>query len=119
MGIDTHDQQLNALIEAGRPMEAFERFYAEDVIMQENETTPRVGKAANRAACQAFVDQSTDLRMRLVAAASAGDVSFAEWAFTYRGPDGREIRHSEVAVRRWADGRIVSERFYYGGDAAG
>ena len=35
-------------IYTGQMMEAFEEYYAEEVVMQENEEEPRVGKAVNR-----------------------------------------------------------------------
>jgi hypothetical protein len=37
------DQQLNAMIIAGKSVEAFRRFYAEDVVAQENADPERVG----------------------------------------------------------------------------
>jgi hypothetical protein len=39
---------LNDLVLQGKPLEAFEKYYHEDVVMQENENTPTVGKVANR-----------------------------------------------------------------------
>ena len=42
------DAELNTTILEGRIMDAFERFYADDVVMQENAEAPTVGKAANR-----------------------------------------------------------------------
>ena len=36
--------QLNQLIISGKTIEAMERFYAENVTMQENDDSPRVGK---------------------------------------------------------------------------
>ncbi len=35
-------------VEQGRALEAFETFYADDVVMQENLMPPTVGKAADR-----------------------------------------------------------------------
>ena len=46
--IHTLVEDLNAQILAGKGMEAFEKYYADDVSMQENADAPRVGKDANR-----------------------------------------------------------------------
>lgn len=40
--------ELNQMVLAGKSLEAFERFYHNDVLMQENDTTPTIGKEANR-----------------------------------------------------------------------
>ena len=44
------DKALNEAILSGKAMEAFEQYYADDVVMQENSEAPRVGKDANRKA---------------------------------------------------------------------
>ena len=46
--IATLDQELNQMVLNGKAMEAFEKFYADDVVMQENSNEPCVGKDANR-----------------------------------------------------------------------
>ena len=38
-----------------------------------------------------------------------------EWVIRFVGEDARPMRLDEVAVQRWAGGRIVEERFYYEG----
>ena len=42
-------EDLIAKVVGGKPLDAFDRYYAEDVTMQENEQPPRVGKTACRA----------------------------------------------------------------------
>ena len=42
-------EDLVAKVVGGKALEAFDRYYADDVSMQENEQPPRVGKAACRA----------------------------------------------------------------------
>jgi hypothetical protein len=111
--IEQNHHALNQLCEAGKPMEGFERFYAESVTMQENQSAPRLGKALNRAACQQFVDQAPDLKMQVIRTAVSGNVSFTEMRFQYTGPDQTPIDYQEVAVREWADGLVVREQFYY------
>lgn len=104
---------LNSLCEAGKPMKGFERYYADTVEMQENNDSPRLGKALNRQACQEFVDQAPDLVMQVIASAVEGTTSFTEWNFRYTAEDGTPVDYREVAVRTWQNGQIVRERFYY------
>jgi ketosteroid isomerase-like protein len=112
--VKTLDDQLNQQIQSGAIMEAFERFYAEEVVMQENADAPKVGKEACRQAEKAFLDAVEQVHgVRLLGNAVSGDTSYSEWEFdaTYKGA-GR-IKLTQVAARRWKDGQIVHERFYY------
>ncbi|MBI2451723.1 hypothetical protein HYV50_01435 [Candidatus Pacearchaeota archaeon] len=48
MGIKEDVEELNNMILQGKIMEAFEKFYDENVVMQENSEEPRIGKEINR-----------------------------------------------------------------------
>src|SRR5262245_29517287 len=50
------DRQLNQAILAGDLLNAFEKFYADDVVMQENDSPPFIGKDVNRKREQEFID---------------------------------------------------------------
>src|SRR5438477_12545886 len=108
------DDQLNQQIQAGAILEALERFYAEDVVMQENTDAPKVGKDVCRKAEQAFLDAVEQFHgAKLLGSAVNGDTSYSEWEFdaTYKGAGRSKL--TQVAVRRWKDGQIIYERFYY------
>ena len=55
-------QNLNELIAAGKIVEAFEKYYDDNVVMQENDNPPMPGKAANRQQEQEFADNITEWR---------------------------------------------------------
>jgi ketosteroid isomerase-like protein len=60
-------EDLIAKVVGGKALEAFDRYYADDVTMQENEQPPRVGKAACRAFEEDFLSKikaGADLRLR-------------------------------------------------------
>lgn len=107
------EAQLNQLILDGRALEAFERFYGEDIVMQENTDPPIVGKARNREREQAFFGALADVRVTLLGNAVGVDVTYSEWIFELTFHDGRKICLTEVSARRWQDGHVVHERFYY------
>lgn len=112
--VAAYDAELNSLIRAGRALEGLERFYADDVVMQENLASPTVGKAANRDRERTFygaVDRVNEVTLH--SAAQAGATTFSEWTFDLVLKDGTPVRLNEVTVRRWRDGRVVHERFYY------
>jgi ketosteroid isomerase-like protein len=110
----TLDDELNQMILSGQLLDAFDRFYADDVVMQENALPPMVGKAANRAREEHFagiVVERHEVSLRGVAA--SGDTTFSVWVIdaTYKG--GPRVRQEQVAVRTWRDGKIVREQFFH------
>jgi ketosteroid isomerase-like protein len=108
------DRQLNDQVLQGDILGAFDTFYAENVTMQENSDEPTVGKAANRKREEDFVASVDQIHsVKLLSSAVNGDTSFGEWEFdaTYKG--GARVKLTQVAVRRWKNGQIVQERFYY------
>jgi len=110
------DSQLNQMILTGKAMEAFEQFYADDVVMQENEKPPTAGKAANRQREIDFFSSVEAFHSAAVLASAAGDgVSFCELEMDVTFKGASRVTMRQVAVRRWKDGKIVHEKFYYDG----
>jgi len=108
------DKQVNDDVLSGKAMEAFEKYYAEDVVMQENSEEPRRGKAANRKAEEEFFASVEAFNGGSVKASAVnGDVSFSEWEMDVTFKGGHRVKMSQVAVRHWKNGKIVHERFFY------
>ena len=49
----------------------------------------------------------------LLASAVSGDISFSEWAMDVTFKGGGRVQMAQASVRRWKDGQVASERFYY------
>ena len=112
--IQTLDSELNQMILKGQILEAFDRFYGDEVVMQENSQEPTVGKAANRAREEEFVGSVAELHEIAVAKTGLdGDTTFSVWVIdaTYKG--GPRVRQEQVAVRTWKDGKVVREQFFH------
>lgn len=108
------DRRLNEELEKHRFMEAYEALYADDVTMQENTSPPTVGKAANRERQLAFYHSVADFhKSSLLGSAVSGDRTYSEWEFEFTLKNGVRFTLAEVSVRRWKDGKVVSERFYW------
>ncbi len=109
------DADLNTMIQNGEALDAFEKFYADTVVMQENEQAPTVGKDANREREKAFFASVTELRkIEVVASATQGNTSFSQWFMDYTHKDNGDLAYHQVAVRTWENGKVVKEVFYYG-----
>lgn len=107
--------QLNDMFVQGKVLDAFEKFYADDVVMQENEQEPTVGKEANRQREKEFVGKVTEIREAKPLKVAIGvGVTMVEWHLDYTHEDWGVRNYKQVAVQEWEDGKIVKEKFYYG-----
>ena len=114
--VEALDQKLNQAILTGKALEAFDELYAEDVVMQENNAEPFAGKAFNRDREVKFFASIAEVHeVKVAASAVSGDVSFGEWVLDVTFQGGVRYRIEQVSVRRWKDGQVVHERFYYKG----
>lgn len=107
------DDQLNTLIVQGKSVDAFQKFYAEDVVAQENDEPERKGRDAWMRARQEMEKNLTKFDARVLAHAANGDTSFSEWEYNIELAGMGAMRIVQVAVRRWKNGRVVRERFYH------
>ena len=108
------NNKLDDMILSGKALEAFDELYAEDVTMQENSDAPFVGKALNRTREIEFFSSIRELHSAVVLSSAVnGNVSFSEWGMDLTFKNGYRAKLSQTAVRRWEDGKIMNERFYY------
>lgn len=106
--------ELVAYVEAGRFIEGLERFYHEDVVMQENCEPPRIGLAASIVRQeQAQAGTGAIHEIKAAAVLIDGDRVCIEWhaEWTFAGTD--RVRVEETALQVWVGDRIRSERFFY------
>jgi Rps23 Pro-64 3,4-dihydroxylase Tpa1-like proline 4-hydroxylase len=114
MNVETLDNQLNQQILAGDILGAFDRFYAPDVVMQENSLPPTEGKEDNREREVQFVNSIAAFHgARVLASAVNGDKSFSEWEMDVTFTGGQRAKLAQTAVRTWRNGQVARERFYY------
>lgn len=106
---------LNALILEGKALDAFEQYYDDAVVMQENNSEPTVGKEANRQREIEFFGSITEFRGASVRDIAVGEnVSMVTWDYDYTHKDWGVRKYSQVAVQHWNNGKIVREQFFYG-----
>ena len=106
--------QFISLCEDGRFLEAVERFYDEDAIVQENNEPPRIGRAAQAAHERNVPSRIREIHLNRAASFLVdGDRAAINWVYEYTGSDGLRHRLDEIAYQQWGDGRIVRERFFY------
>jgi len=102
-------------LQQGKLLEAFDHYYAEEVVMTEPRGT-RNGKAANRAYEEQFLDSVeafNGLEIKNVGSNEANETSFIEVAMDVTFKGGQRVVMEQVAVQQWKGDHIVHERFYY------
>lgn len=106
---------LNDLVLQGRALEAFEKYYHDDVVMQENNSAPTIGKEANRRREIDFFSAITEFRNANPLKVTVGEnVTMVQWHYDYTHRDWGVRNYSQVSVQEWKDGKIIREQFFYG-----
>lgn len=107
-------EDLFAHIREGRILDAINEFYAEDVVMQENDQPPTVGRKANLEREKQFISTVKEWKRFDVTAKGVGeDVTFYETVMDWVATDGTPVHVEQVVVAKWQDGRITHERYYH------
>ena len=102
-------------VQNGTALDAFEKYYAEDVTMILEDGTEVEGKDANRKRENEFFDSVEAFNGMEVVGITANEktkqTSVESWMdVTFEG--GNRMKLEQVATQDWEDGKIVRERFY-------
>lgn len=103
-------------VNAGKLLDGFDKYYAENVVMQELGEKPRIGKETNR-------NHEINVMQNIKVVHDAGVLSFSEdvensktmvesWMDLTLVNDVR-VKMQQVAVQTWDNGLIVHEIFYH------
>lgn len=114
--LESREQRLNQMVLEGKALDAFEEFYAEDVVMVDGPDQKWAGKDTNREREKDFFGKVTELRdmdVEVVAVDPDDRVTFSIWHFDYTHEEWGDVKYDQVAVREWDEsGRITRERFF-------
>ncbi|MDP3992092.1 MAG: nuclear transport factor 2 family protein [Nanoarchaeota archaeon] len=113
-------EKLNTLIKEGKIMEAFEKYYGDDVIIYVNGNAPVNGKDANRKREMIFLQEIEKLNSSEIKSVTFGgmdnNVSMTEWAIHIENKEGEKKTIYRVNVQHWKNDRIINEKLYFCGD---
>jgi len=106
---------LNDLLMQGESLEALERFYHDDVVIQRNDEAPIKGKATNRKIQQTALNDIVEFKSAKPLKVTIGEqTTMVEWHLNYEHRLDGERNYSQVAVQDWEEGRIIKEKLYCG-----
>lgn len=113
--LNSRDQELNDMILHGKILEAFDKFYADDIVMEED-GNERVGKEANREYEEQFVNSLEEFHSAEIKARGVDEdnrVTFSEWENDMTLEGVGRVQQAQVAVRTWdEEGQVTHEKFY-------
>jgi hypothetical protein len=106
---------LNDLVLQGKALEAFETYYDDSVVMQENENVPTIGKEANRKRENEFYSSIVEFRNAKLLKLTVGEsVTMTQWHYDYTHKDWGIRKYTQVSVQEWRNDKIIREQFFYG-----
>lgn len=115
--------KLNDLIKSGKLMEAFEKYYSKDVILQVNGNKPitgTIGKSLDLKREAIFLKEIEKLDSAEVKSVTFGgtedNIAMTEWAIGITNRRGETKTVYRVNVQHWKDNKIINERLYFCGD---
>ena len=104
------------MVGEGKMLEAFEKFYHDDVVMVEATGEVRKGKDVNREFEKEWLSGVKEMHdggiLSINANEDAATTSVESW-IDVSFQDGNRMKMEEVAIQKWKDGKIIHERFYY------
>ena len=107
-------ERFIARVEANAHVEAVEEFYTEDASMQENQSTPRIGRDAHVANERNVLSKTKTLTSRCIRPVFvSGDRVVVRWIFRFEWLNGTATHMEELAYQRWEGERIAEETFFY------
>lgn len=101
----------------GKTLDAFDKYYHDDVVIQEATGDVREGKATSRQFQEQWLASIEEFHgggARAITSNEKEKVTMVEAWVEVTFKDGNRMKMEEVAVQHWNDdGLIVRERFYY------
>ena len=108
-------QDIYNLLGQGQLLNAFDKYYADNVVMTEPRGT-RTGKAECREYEEAFlsnIEAFHALDIKNVASDEAAKTTFVQSVMDVTFKGGHRAKMNQVAVQQWEGDQIVHEEFYY------
>lgn len=109
-------KDLCRLMDEGKTMEAFEKYYHKEVEVIEADGKSRKGFEAQKEAIIGWQESVKEFHgggsNSITANEEEGTTSYESW-FDCTFQNGHRWKMEEVGVQKWQDGKIIRERFYY------
>jgi len=108
-------EDIYKLIGEGKLLDAFDKYYGENVVLTEPRGTWEGKKSCREHEVEflSFVQEFHGLEVHAIAADEENGIVFHETTMDVTFKDGNRAKMEQVGVQRWEGDKIVHERFYY------
>ncbi|MEM7104409.1 MAG: nuclear transport factor 2 family protein [Bacteroidota bacterium] len=109
-------KDLYRMIGEGNMLDAFEKYYHEDVVMVEATGEAREGKDTNRKFEIEWLNSLQEMHgggTTAITSDEGAGVTIVEAWIDCTFKNGNRMKMEQVCVQRWEDDQIIRERFYY------
>ena len=109
------DDQVS-LLDAGKPLEAFDRYFADDGVMFDNDAVFARGKVECRAKQEPFISAAASIQGNIAQCTidEPRRICVLHNKSTFETADGKTVQIDGLHWQRWEAGKIVEERYYRG-----
>lgn len=105
-------EDILSLMGQGKLLDAFEKYYGDDVTMHDPMAGLVKGKEVNREREIAFVNAIAEVHAFEVGPVMAAGDQTSYWnRFEFSTTDGQRVDLEQIAWQKWSDGKIVEEYF--------
>lgn len=113
--IEKNLKHIHSLLKAGQFIEAMETYFRDDVIIQEGNAEPKVGKQLTLDVENDLIDNKLEefVGYEIGEYAVQGNFSFYDAVMTLKMKDGSTLVSEQVVRTEWKDGQIFRERYYH------
>jgi len=102
------------LIENGKTLEAFERFFSDNVVMRNNDEVFASSKSEGMKIQAAFFATISEFTAEIYHSLVERDVSMIGVNYSYKDASKEQVSYAGIHKQKWQDGLIVTEDFYTG-----
>ncbi|SOE20047.1 Predicted 5' DNA nuclease, flap endonuclease-1-like, helix-3-turn-helix (H3TH) domain [Spirosomataceae bacterium TFI 002] len=105
--------QLDKMVSDGKILEAFDKFFHENVITWSDKKDRTTSKKEKRSFLVDFFDKMKSLdQFKFHDSIIDGNTSYSKFTFTFTNQDDERLRWHEIIRREWKDGLVVDEYYF-------
>lgn len=105
--------QLDKLVASGKIMEAFEEFFAENVITHSDAGDKSEGKTQKREFLTGFFNNIAETEdIKLHGSVIDGNESYSKFTFKFKNHQGEHLKWHEIIKRTWENELVIDEYYF-------
>jgi len=114
MDLKTQVKRQIELIEDGKPLEAFKKFFSDKVIMNNNDVVFAKSKKEGIELQSEFFKNISEFKTKVYYSNLVNEISTIAINYSFINIDKKSVNFKGIHRQKWEDGFIITEDFYTG-----